>query len=83
MNKEHKEISRVCFKKVGNKWEQTFKETNEDTVNKSLLHDIVAKKMHGATYIKRITENCNYDGTRTFTVFYDNNVKNVYTIESL
>ncbi len=81
MNKDHKEIARICFVKNGNKWEQTFKETNEERINKSLLNDIIAKKMHKCTYIKSISERTNYDGTRTFKVYYDNNCMNEYTVE--
>ena len=81
MNKNHKEIARICFVKEGNTWKQTFKETDVARVEHSLLNDLVAKKMHKCTYVKSIKESCNYDGTRTFTIYYDNNVKNVYTVE--
>ena len=81
MNKDHKEIARICFVKEGKTWKETYKTTDVKEVEKQLLSDIVAKKMHGCTYIKSIKEICNYDGTRTFTIYFNNNTKNVYTVE--
>ena len=81
MNKNHKEISRICYAKEDNTWIETFKETDVAAVEHWLLNDLIAKKMHKCKYIKSIKEHCNYDGTRTFTIYYDNNVKNVYTVE--
>ena len=61
MNREHKELARICYKKEGKKWIQTYKETEVALIEKWLLNDIIAKKMHGCTYINSIKENCNYD----------------------
>lgn len=53
---------------------------DRELVYKELCHDLWAKHICKATYIKRITDRNNYDGTRTITVLYDNAVKRVYTV---
>lgn len=81
MNRDHKEICRIAYKKVGGKWEEVYKETDEAQVNKWLMHDVIAKKIHKAQYITSIKYRTNYDGTDTYTVYYDGGIKNVYTVE--
>lgn len=81
MNFDHKEISRVAYKKDGSRWVEVFRETNAHQVNKDLMHDVINKKIHCCKYIKSIKYTPNYDGTSTYTVYYDNNTKSVYTVE--
>lgn len=73
--------TRKTYLKNGRKWELRFEETDPETIHKELLDNIVAKKMHNCSYIKSIKESCNYDGTRTFTVYFSNDTKAVYIIE--
>lgn len=47
----------------------------------SLMHDLIAKKLHNASYIRSITDKPNYDGTRTITVAYDNACRRVYRVK--
>lgn len=82
MNSTHKEIARICYVKEGRTYKQTYKETDPAEVNKALMHDLINKKLHGCKYITSIKDRCNYDGTRTITVYYDNGVKNEYTVEA-
>lgn len=55
--------------------------TDPCEIYKRLSHELIAKKIHKCAYIKKISDKCNYDGTRNITVFHDNGVKDVYTIE--
>lgn len=76
-----KNVSMIVELKKGRVWTATRTETDETEIYKSLSHDLIAKKIHGASYIVRIKDVCNYDGTRTITVTYNNDVRRVYTIE--
>ena len=51
-------------------------------VHEKLMLDLIAKKLHKCTYITRITDRCNYDGTRTIEVYYDNKTKCAYVVEA-
>lgn len=53
---------------------------DSELVYKELSHDLWAKHIAKAAYIKRISDRNNYDGTRTITVTYDNSVKRIYTV---
>lgn len=77
-----KEIKRVCEVKQGKKYIVTFTETNELDVYRWLVDDLISKKMCGCRYIKRIVRTSNYDGTQNIVVYYDNNVRNTYTIKN-
>ncbi len=76
-----RDIKRVIYKKDNNKWCETMTVTDEQTIYKALATDLVAKKIHKCLWIKSIREYSNYDGTRTITVYYDNDCKSVYTVE--
>lgn len=74
--------SMVIEEKTNKKW-NTYGSViyNKETIYKSLMHDLIAKKLHKCTYITSIKDICNYDGTRTITVSYDNDVRRKYTVE--
>ena len=76
-----KEIKKTTYVKNGYKWVESHTTTDTLTIYDNLSRDLIAKKLHNCAYIKRISDQPNYDGTRTITVYYDNNVKNVYVIE--
>lgn len=76
-----KEIKRIAYKKEGNNWKETFVETDQGRIYKSLAYDLRAKYIHKSSYITRIKDVPNYDGTRNITVYYDNGIKSVYTVE--
>ena len=77
-----KDIKRVSYKKENNTWKETFTDTDRESVYKWLAHDLEAKYICKCTYITRIKRQSNYDGTVNITVWYDNNIKNVFTVES-
>lgn len=76
-----RDIKRVVYSKVNNKWCETITVTDEQAIYKALATDIIAKKIHKCLWIKSIRDYSNYDGTRTITVYYDSNCKSVYTVE--
>lgn len=71
----------IVERKKGKTWELVWTSETRETIYRDLFHDIMAKKIHKCTYIKSIHDVCNYDGTRTITVYYDNNIRRRYTIE--
>ena len=76
-----KGISRTVERKTGRAWSATYTTTDATTIYKDLAHDLQAKYIHRASYVKRITDRCNYDGTRTITVTYDNDTRSIYIVE--
>ena len=80
--KKMKEVKRVCYKKEGRDWKETFTDTDREAVYRWLAHDLEAKYICRCAYITRIKRQSNYDGTANITVWYDNEIKNVYTIEN-
>lgn len=77
---EKYEISEKMYVKDGSSWKLTNTNTDPETVYKNLCTALIAKKMHGAAYIKSIKDRTNFDGTRTETVYYDNGTKSVFTV---
>ena len=75
-------IEYVVFERVNGKYVETHRNANELDVYTDLSRDVCAKKIHQASYIKSIKHVCNYDGTRTYIIFYDNNVKREYTVKA-
>lgn len=76
-----RKIEYVVFDKVNGKWVETYRNGNEVDVYKDLASNLAAKKIHQCSYIRSIKHRCNYDGTRTYTVLYTNNVKREYTVQ--
>ena len=76
-----REMQRLVEQKVNNAWVETFRETDENKIWESLAKDLIAKKLHKATWIKSVRDSSNYDGTRDITVYYDNGVRSIYTVK--
>lgn len=76
-----REMQRLVEQKVNNAWVETFRETDENKIWESLAKDLIAKKLHKATWIRSVRDNSNYDGTRDITVYYDNGVRAIYTVK--
>lgn len=76
-------INRIAQKKDNGKWVDTYIENNPESVYKSLVHDLVAKKINQCKYIKSIKRIQNYNGTNTIIVLYDNNIRSIYTVENI
>lgn len=75
-----KAVSCEIMVKTGKEYKTTAIWRDGETVYKELSHDLWAKHIAKATYIKRITDRNNYDGTREIVVYYDNGVKRIYTV---
>ena len=73
-------ISCEIMVKAGNKYSTSSIWRDSELVYKELAHDMWAKHICKASYIKRISDKSNYDGTREITVLYDNGVKRIYTV---
>lgn len=73
-------VSCEIMVKTGNKYNTSAVWHDAELIYKELSHDLLAKYVYKAQYIKRIKDRNNYDGTRTVEVLYDNGVKRVYTV---
>lgn len=77
-----KDIKRVCEVKQGKKYIVSFVERDENEVYRWLASDLINKKLCECRYIKRIIRKSNYDGTQDIIVYYDNYVRNTYTVKN-
>ena len=75
-----KSVSCEILVKINGKYSTASIWRDAETVYKELSHDMLAKYIAKATYIKRITDKSNYNGTREIVVLYDNGVKRIYTV---
>jgi len=74
-------ISETRYTKTSkNAWEKKFYTEDVFEVYKDLSNDLIHKKLHNCSYITRITDESNYDGTRTITAYYTDGVKGVYIV---
>ena len=77
-----KEIKRIAQVKIGNTWKETFVETNPAEVYKWLSHDLIAKKINKAPYIRTIKRVNTYDGFQNIIITYDNACRSIFIIEN-
>lgn len=73
---------RVMEEKQNGKYIPVYETTEKIDVLEWLTSDLMAKYLHKASYVKRIQDTPNYNGTRTVTVYYDNNTRSIYTVKS-
>lgn len=59
----------TTYKKVNGKWTATYTEENPERAKECLMRDLFNHYINKCSYIKRITDRCNYNGTRTITVY--------------
>ena len=80
-----KQVSRTAYTNTNGKWEICFTETNRERVYEWLSSDLVAHYVHKASRISKVTDVCNYDGTRTITIHYakDYHLKNVFIVDNI
>jgi len=70
---------RYIDRKVGSRWENVpIPNESEVEVLHALAADLAAKYIGKAPYIRRICRRNNYDGTQTYTAYYDNGVRITY-----
>ncbi len=70
----------TIYTKNGSKWEECRTITDKAEVLEDLMKAMRAKYLHKAGWVKKITDRTNYDGTRTITVYYDNQTKAVFIV---
>ena len=76
-----KKEMRVFEVKEGKTWKETFRTENLEQIYKDLAQELLNCKVFKSQYYKKMTQNSNYDGTRTIT-FYQNNGRSVYTVKA-
>lgn len=64
------------------KWSAIHETSDQEQVYYSLAQDLIAKKICGCTYIKKIVRYSNYDGTQTIKVYFDNYVMRHYVVKN-
>ena len=77
-----KEINKVVEIKENNKWIVSAVITDKTEIYESLSADLIAKKLNNCGYIKTVKRVCNYDGTQTITVVYNNDCRSIYTVKN-
>jgi len=75
-----KTISMTCERKEGRKWVETYASTNAEHCYQMYAGHLYDKYIAKAPYIKRVTDQCNYDGTRTITFYQTNDYRTTYII---
>lgn len=72
---------RIAQKKTGKTWVNTYIDTNNASVYKSLASDVIAKKINQARYIKSIKRIQHYTYVEIIAT-YDNNVRSLYYVSA-
>ena len=72
----------TTYTKDGRAWTVARIETDATEIYKSLSADLIHKKLHKCKYIRSVADRSNYDGTRTVTVYYIDDVKRVYIVKA-
>lgn len=76
-----KKATMKTYIKESGKYVETSERTDRLYILENLSHDLISKKLHNAAYITKIIDKSGYAGERKITVYYNNDVKNVYTVE--
>lgn len=71
--------TRKAYRKVNGNWEVLHETHDTEFILKSLLDDLTYRYLAKGN-IKRVLYKNNYNGTYTYTVYYTNDCKLVYTI---
>jgi len=67
--------------KLDGEWELSAINEDKNATYKSLAQDLIYSKLHNCTWIKKITEENKFNGFEEITVYFDNGIKSVYTVE--
>ena len=67
--KDYKLDTFTTYQKDGKGWKATYTEESPARARECLMRDLYNHFINKVQYIKRITDKCNYDGTRTITVY--------------
>lgn len=68
------------YEKIGRKWVFKSESTDKGRVLEQLTSVLRARYFNGASWVKRLTQRNNYDGTYDITAIYDNGYKSIFTI---
>ena len=66
--------------KNGRTWAHLRTVTDPEWIYRELSYALTAKYLHHAPSVRRICDKCNYDGTRTITVYYSDDVRRVFIV---
>lgn len=75
-------VSRTVQVKSGRTYVDTYKSTDYEEVYRNLSSELTAKYINKCTWVKRIIRTPNYNGTDTIVVYYDNDSRSKYIVES-
>lgn len=75
-----KTISMIGERKEGRQWVQDYESTNAEHCYQTYAAHLYDKYIAKAPYIRRVTDKCNYDGTRTITFYQTNDYRTTYII---
>lgn len=76
-----KAISRVFEVKSGSRWEETYRTEDRAKVYEDLANELLNLKVFKSPAYKRLTQQNNYDGTRTIVIYQDTG-RSVYTVKA-
>lgn len=74
-----KNIYRAFEKKEGRNWIETFRTTDENQIYKDLSSELLYCRVFKSPRYHRMTQNNNYDGTRTI-IFYTDYGRSIYRV---
>lgn len=77
-----REIKKEIEKKVNRTYETETVITDVARIYEDLAKELIAKKLHNCTWITRVNDVPNYDGTRTITITYNNGYRSRYTVKA-
>lgn len=66
--------------KRGAAWETTYTNADDADIIKALSVDMAAHYIGKAQYVKTIKRHNNFDGTQTYTTYYNNGTRCVYLV---
>ena len=74
-------IKRTIEVKNGRAWEVTHETYDTRVIYRSLMHDLINKKINGCSYIRSIKRTPLYNGYQKIVVMHDNGVRTTYIVE--
>lgn len=75
-----KQVYRTFEIREGKNWKETYRTDDRATVYEDLANELMSLKVFKSPVYKRLTQNNNYDGTRT-VIIYQEYGRSVYRID--
>ena len=79
---KNNKVMRICEVKENGKYNETFRNYEKEIVYCELSNRLIAKKINHCTWIKSIHRTPLYNGYEKIVVYYDNNCRDIFIIES-